>query len=367
MFTLTQKLDNFQIKYPLEHLSALQDFLFVDIETTGFTAKSSSLYMIGVAFFANDSWHITQYFAENEEQEIELLQAFSKKISNYHYLVHFNGNNFDLPYLMQKCEQHGVSCDLDSLCGIDIYKRIAPYKFFLKLPNCKQKTLESFLDINRIDTFNGGELIGIYKDYVSEPTDFARNILLQHNFDDMKGMLEILPVLAYSDLFEGNVKAQKVQSNHYTDYAGNGRRELIMTLSLPCNLPKTISACANECYFRGEADTATLKVPIVEEELKYFYANYKDYYYLPTEDVALHKSVAGFVDREHRVPATAATCYTRKFSCYLPQWEILAEPFFKRDYKSKCLYFELTDELKRDRETFHKYANHIIKMIAASY
>lgn len=367
MFTLTQKLDDFQIKYPLERISALSDFLFVDIETTGFTAKSSSLYMIGVAFYENGCWNITQYFAENEGQETELLEAFSQKVNNYRYLVHFNGNNFDLPYLMQKCEQYGISCNLNALCGIDIYKRIAPYKFFLKLPNCKQKTIESFLEINRIDTFNGGELIGIYKDYVTEPTDFARSLLIQHNFDDMKGMLEILPILSYSDIFEGKVTAKKVQSNHYTDYAGNSKRELIMTLSLPCYLPKLISVGANECYFRGEGDSATLKVPVFEEELKYFYANYGDYYYLPTEDVALHKSVAGFVDREHRLPATAATCYTRKHSCYLPQWEILVEPFFKRDYKSKSLYFELTDELKRDRETFHKYANHIIKMIAASY
>lgn len=367
MFTLTQKLDNFQIQYPLERISAYEDFLFIDIETTGFTAKSSSLYMIGVAFFENGSWHITQYFAEKEEQEKELLHALETKIKNYHYLIHFNGNNFDLPYLTQKFEQHGIPCHFDTLCGIDIYKRIAPYKFFLKLPNCKQKTIENFLEISRIDTFNGGELIGIYKDYVTEPTDFARTLLLRHNFDDMKGMLEILPILSYSDIFEGQVKAKKVQSNHYTDFSGNSRRELLMTLILPSCLPRPISVGANECYFRGEGNTATLKIPIIEEELKYFYANYKDYYYLPTEDVALHKSVAGFVDRQHRIPATAATCYTRKFSCYLPQWDILVEPFFKRDYKSKSLYFELTDELKKDRETFHKYANHIIKMIAASY
>lgn len=64
-------------------------------------------------------------------------------------------------------------------------------------------------------------------------------------------------------------------------------------------------------YFKGEGTEALLKVPIYEEELKYFYSNYHDYYYLPTEDVALHKSVAGFVDKAHRVNATAATCYTR--------------------------------------------------------
>lgn len=128
-------------------------------------------------------------------------------------------------------------------------------------------------------------------------------------------MLEVLPILAYYDLFnENSVKAKKVQANYYKDVNGSKRKELLITLQLPTPLPKPVTASVANCYFRGEGDNATLKVPIYEEELKYFYSNYTDYYYLPTEDVALHKSVAGFVDKEHRIQASAANCYTRKFS-----------------------------------------------------
>lgn len=367
MYTQTKKLDNFQIDYPLQRISAPENFLFVDIETTGFTARSSSLYLIGIAYYEQGDWYITQYFAETPEQECGLLEAFFAKAVSYQYLVHFNGNNFDLPYLLQKCGQYNLPFTFDPFNGLDIYKRIAPYKYFMKLSNCKQKTIEDFLGIHRDDTFGGGELIGIYKDYTQDPTPYAKEILLQHNFDDVKGMLQILPVLSYSDIFDGKLIAKKVQANHYTDYAGNLRKELLMTVQLPSCLPVPVSVSANDCYFRGQDDTATIKVPIYEEELKYFYANYSDYYYLPTEDVALHKSVAGFVDKEHRLPATAATCYTRKHSRYLPQWSIILEPFFKRDYKSKSLFFELTDDLKRDREAFNRYACHIVDMLASSY
>ena len=106
------------------------------------------------------------------------------------------------------------------------------------------------------------------------------------------------------------------------------------------------------CHFKGEGHEGTLIIPIYEEELKYFYANYKDYYYLPTEDIAMHKSIASFVDREYREQAGASTCYTRKFSSYLPQWKILVEPFFKREYKSNELFFELTDEIKKTGSCF---------------
>lgn len=367
MKTIIQKMENFTIQYPLETLAPLEEILFLDIETTGFTAKTSSLYLIGIAYFENSNWYIRQWLAESPSEESSILKDFFEFASFYKYLIHFNGNNFDLPYLLQKCIQYDLSYSLDSFEGIDIYKRVAPYKFFLKLPNCKQKTIENYLDINRIDTFSGGELIGIYHDYVQNPTDISTQILLQHNRDDVKGMLELLPILSYYDIFNTKVMVKKVQANHYKDFLGNSRQELIMTLSLPTPLPKPISASSNECYFHGEGEIASLKVPIYTEELKYFYANYKDYYYLPTEDIALHKSVAGFVDKEHRMPATAATCYTRKYSSYLPQWDILIEPFFKRDYKSKVIFFELTDELKKDRATFALYANHILEMISITY
>ena len=360
-------LEDFQISYPLEQILNPENALFIDIETTGFSAKTSQLYLIGCAYFTENNWHIVQWFAEKYEEEKDIISAFFNFASAFKYLVHFNGNTFDLPFIAEKCKQHDLSYSFDQFEGLDIYKRVTPYKYFLKLPNCKQKTVEAFLGIQREDVFTGGELIGLYHDYVKVPSDYVEKTLLLHNSDDVKGMLEILPILAYHDLFHGQVKARKVQATYYKDLEGNKRQELLMTLTFPNPLPQEISAAANNCYFKGIGAEGQLKVPIYEEELKYFYTNYKDYYYLPAEDVALHKSVASFVDKEHRVKATAATCYTRKISQYLPQWDYIVEPFFKREYKSRDLFFEVTDEIKKDRDTFTKYANHVLEMLSDKY
>ena len=360
-------IENISISYPLDRLAPMERVLFIDIETTGFTARSSYLYLIGCAYYLAGKWHTIQWMAENYNQETDILNAFFEFAKRYRYLVHFNGNNFDLPFIMQKCRQHSLPYSFDKFQGIDLYKRIAPYKFFLKLPNCKQKTLEQFLGIDRKDIFSGGEMIGIYHDYVKTPAEFSENALFLHNADDLKGMLETLPMLAYYDLFNHPLRAKKVQANRYRDVNGGKRKELIITLVLDQPLPKLVFTNAAGCYFRGEGYEASLKVPIYEEELKYFYSNYQDYYYLPTEDIALHKSVAGFVDREHRIPASAANCYTRKFSSYLPQWDVVFKPFFKRDYKSRELFFELTDDLKRNRQAFADYASHILGMMASTY
>lgn len=367
MRTINQTLENFTIQYPLERIAPLEKLLFIDIETTGFTAKSSSLYLIGASYYHNGCWRIKQWFAKNYDEEQALLRDFFSFAADYTHLIHFNGNNFDLPYLLQKCEMYKLPYNFDNFEGIDLYKRISPYKFFLHTPNCKQKSLEELMGIDREDIYNGGDLIGLYHEYVKNPTEEIYRLLLLHNSDDMKGMLQILPLLAFYDLFNGSVKARKVQSNRFVDYHGHDRQELLMKLELPTPLPFTISNLSNGCYFSGELSEGILKVPVYEEEMKYFYSNYKDYYYLPEEDIALHKSVATFVDKEHRVQAGAANCYTRKRSTYLPQWDIFMEPFFKRDYKSKDLFFELTDELKTDRALFSRYAQYLLGRMAKTY
>lgn len=367
MQIVNRTLESFTIDYPLERIAPLDKILFIDIETTGFTARSSSLYLIGAAFYAEGNWQIRQWFCENPLDESAALDSFFGFAGSFTHLIHFNGNNFDLPYLLQKCEQHKRPHNFDSFEGIDLYKRISPYKAFLHVPNCKQKTLETLLGIHREDRYHGGELIEVYRHYVENPSPDARSLLLLHNGDDIRGMLQLLPLLAFYDLFNGNIRAKKVQANSFVDYHGQDRQELLMKLSLPTPLPIPLSNLANGCYFSGEKDEGILKVPLYEEEMKYFYASYKDYYYLPEEDIALHKSVSSFVDPSHRVQATAATCYTRKYGLFLPQWDILAEPFFKRDYRSHELFFELTDERKTDRELFSRYAQYLLGKMAKTY
>ena len=151
-----ETLENFAISYPLDKLAPLEQILFLDIETTGFTSRTSYLYMIGCAYYQAGKWHTIQWMAEDYSKEGEILTAFFDFSRDYRYLVHFNGNNFDLPFITQKCTQLKLPFSFEGFRGIDIYRRISPYKFFLKLPNCKQKTLEQYLGIARTDVFSGG-------------------------------------------------------------------------------------------------------------------------------------------------------------------------------------------------------------------
>lgn len=360
----TVKIEGFTLQYPIELLGNPKEILFLDIETTGFTAHNSKLYMIGCAFYEDDGWYIRQYFAEKYDEEVLIIKEFYAFMSCFKQIVHFNGNNFDIPYLQQKSDLLELDFDFRRFEGIDIYKRIAPFKEFLNLPNCKQTTLERFIGIDRLDTYSGGELISVYRSYVKEPSEDVLLLLFLHNADDVKGMLRLLPILAYYDLFALPMTAKKVQTGAYKSMDGELSQELLIKLALPTKLPAPIVFLSQGCYFKAEGENALLKVPLYEEELKYFYTNYKDYYYLPNEDLALHKSVGSFVEKEYRTQAKASNCYTRKYSQYLRQWGDFILPVFKRDYDDADFFFELTDERKKDRDLFSLYACHVLSMLA---
>lgn len=365
MKCIDQNIAPLEPKYPLEKICNSDKALFIDIETTGLHSNSSNLYLIGCVYknMEDQNWHTKQWFAENYDEEKLILQEFCNFASSFESFIHFNGNQFDIPYLIQKAKQYRIPFAFKAYSGIDIYRRILPYKHFLKLTDCRQKTIEDFVHTTREDTYSGEELIDLYHDYVFSKDSQKEYFLLLHNEEDLKGMLDIIASLAVTDLVNQPVKVTKVHANYYKDIKNQRFPELIISLKLSTALPTEISYGANGCYFTGFENTGKLRVPLFEEEMKYFYDNYKEYYYLPKEDIAIHKSVASFVDKDYREPAHAYNCYTRKKASYLPQWDVLFAPVFKRDYKDKEIFFELTDEFKTQRESFNMYASHVLMML----
>jgi len=366
MKTKIDIINTFENKIDLSALSDINDSIFIDIETTGLSSEHSFIYEIGVAYknTDTDNFEIKQWLITDESEEKTMLYEVIEFLRKFKKLIHFNGNTFDIPFIQNRCQINGISCDLSEYEGTDICRRVNPLKHFLKLDNCRQKSIELFLGINREDEYSGKELIKVYREYVSSGSEDLENLLLLHNHDDVLGMLQIVPIMAYADIFEKGVTIKKVQTNVYNDVFGMTKKELILTVGLPVTLPAAINYNADGCYFSAKGADAIIKVPLLHEEMKYFYSNYQDYYYLPEEDMAVHKSVSEYVDKDFREQAKASTCYTRKVSDYLPQWGTpVFEPFFKRDYDSNNIFFELTDSFKSSKESFTKYSNHILSMM----
>lgn len=337
--------------------------VFFDIETTGFSAARNQVYMIGYAHKTEDKIFIHQLFAEDRSEEPKVISAFLDALPCCGALISFNGTGFDVPFLKGRCAHYQIPERLDSFQHLDILKQISRYKNILKLPNLKQKTLETFLGISRDDTYSGKDLIPIYLEYAKNPSEEACAFLKLHNYEDIAGMPGLLPLLAYPCLFEGHFQVSSWEKHNWETYEGTNGQELILTLDAKLPLPKHFSCSAGEIYLTGSQQQAKLRIPLYEGELKYFYSNYKDYYYLPVEDMAVHKSVAAYVDKNYRTQATAATCYSKKSGCFLPQRQELFSPALKQERQDKVSYFALTDAFTSSKEDLKKYAMHLLEQL----
>lgn len=340
-----------------------EEALFFDIETTGFSPASTQVYLIGCAKRCDDNVIIEQYFAETPDEEKMILSAFLRLLENYRTLITFNGIGFDIPYLKAKCDTYHLCESFAEKDYIDLFKIVSDLKFLLKLPNYKQKTIETFLGIDREDIFDGGQLINVYQEYVRKPSEYQMYFLKQHNYEDVLGMLDLLPIMSYANFLKGGYTILSVESNVYKDYDGHSQKELIFSLENDIPVPKRVSYGYDNFYLICNGTDTRLSVKLYDGTLKYFFENYKDYFYLPDEDIAIHKDVAASVDKAYRKKATASTCYTKKTSIFLPQYQEIVEPSFHKERKDNVSYFELSDEFIDSSQMLHKYVDHILKQM----
>ena len=66
---------------------AAGDFIFFDIETTGFSGDTSQLYLIGCVYHDGFGWKLIQWFADTRQAESELLDAFFGFIKRFKTLI----------------------------------------------------------------------------------------------------------------------------------------------------------------------------------------------------------------------------------------------------------------------------------------
>ena len=356
--------------------------VFFDIETTGLSWRTSHLYMIGCAFYetekpcpaSDDShdqesdgrWVLQQWFLEKPGEEKELLEMFSSFLHarEWDALVHYNGTTFDIPYLQNKYQFYGIS---DPLSGIqtgtlkkadnafpdsfrmsrDLYQEIRPYKKLLGTTSLKQRDLEVCFGLPRDDCFSGGDLIDVYQNYLRTGDETLLDCLWLHNYEDVQNLLPICAgANAYRELFGGKFQIADIALPDRADTisatmdSGNAAPALTVALALPCPLPAPFCVEGDYCTLRAEKNSAVLSIPVYEGELRHYFKDYKNYYYLPDEDMAIHKSVGAFVDPAHRKKATADTCYQRSAGNYLPQMQERFSPLFKINRKDKISWVQ---------------------------
>ncbi|MCR5625593.1 MAG: ribonuclease H-like domain-containing protein [Lachnospiraceae bacterium] len=340
---------------------------FFDIETTGLSPKTSSIYMIGVVKKEDDKYKIIQFFAEEEKEEPEVIKRFFEELEGIKMLYHYNGQTFDIPYVKSICDIYGIALPenvqrLFDEENIDFVKMVRPLKKMLSMKSGKQKDVERWLGLDRDDEYSGGDLIPVYKHFLKTKDEEDKRLLLLHNYCDLEGMLYVAAIQNYSEffaadtfeLFKENVSqveerifsiagtpdiitenSEKVAERGISD-AGNlekiseysekveeksicdASKYFEIRLTLKSGLPKGFILKGENCRVCLEGDKCTFCFPVFFTEMKYYISDYKDYYYIPSENKVIHKSLAEFIDKSLKEKANKNNCFIKVYGEFVP-------------------------------------------------
>ena len=352
-------------------------FLFFDIETTGFSKDNTILYLIGCGYFIENGFQFIQWFNDDGTSEEEILLAFHDILKQKDWqLVTFNGNSFDIPYLKRHYELNELPCDIESFPSLDFYQFLKPFQSLFQMTHGKQKDWEHFLELYREDIYDGGQLIAVYKEYLMNKDEALLHNLLLHNEEDLLGMKYLLPLFSYRMLLSKDLSLIKVSPGESLFEKGTG--SIAISCKLPLALPKPLNfstSIGSISTDKNDSSILIISLPYIEETLKHFFKDYRNYYYLPEEDRAVHKSVGCYVERKYRRAAKASTCYIKKEGIFLPipktqkHYGIQIErypyqdsfPLYKREFKSPRSFAEFDNLFSDKNESLSIYLRDVIK------
>ncbi len=331
--------------------------LFFDIETTGLKADTAFVFLIGCICYDGKEWMLHQYLIRYVQEEKQLLAAFFALAEGCEALVHFNGTTFDLPFLKKRAVTEHMEDPLSELASVDLYQLLRPLKKILHLTHMNQKSLELETGWEREDTLSGKDMVSNFWSYEASGDRKYEKLLLSHNHDDLTGMFEILRLYSYLSLADGRILPDTVRAE-----AGDELRlHFRPTLPLPKRLASSFET-GEGLAIRLEAEDSKglICVPLYEGELSYFFSDYKNYYYLPEEGRAIHKSVAAYVDRSYREPAKPQNCCVKKMGRFLWEPKPTFTPALRLNYEAADSYFELTEDFLKDQKAAASYAQMLL-------
>lgn len=181
-------------------------FAVFDIETTGLSPDRCQVILAGFCSCRGGRCETVQFFAESLSEEAELLDAALAYISNFDFLVTYNGRRFDTPFTHRRAQRHGIDTRTYPY-DLDIYplaKRFSDIGSFV--PNLRQKTLEDFMGLwsARADEIDGGQSVRMYYDYLNcrgtREAEWLKEKILLHNHDDVVQLYRLLDVIGRVDM-----------------------------------------------------------------------------------------------------------------------------------------------------------------------
>ena len=169
----------------------INNFLFIDTETTGLMGGTGTLpFMIGAGFFEDNKFIVRQYFMRDYDDEYALLLDLKELIKDHNHLVSFNGKSFDLPLLQTRFVLNRLN-KIETDFHFDLLH--ISRRVWNHLPSCSLGSLEEeILDIYRRDDIPGSEIPKIYFKFLRQKDPLLVAPVFKHNLIDIVSLVVLL-------------------------------------------------------------------------------------------------------------------------------------------------------------------------------
>nr|MDQ3036359.1 ribonuclease H-like domain-containing protein [Myxococcota bacterium] len=173
----------------------LRRMLFLDTETTGLSGGTGTLpFLIGMAWFEDESLRVEQLFLRRPGEERPLLARLAERIAASSCLVTYNGKSFDWPLLRTRAVMNRVAVPTPAV-HLDLL-HCARRVFARRLGQVRLVQIETeILGMRRERDVDGAEIPHLYWEFVRGAESSTMAPVIEHNANDLIALAGLLAVL----------------------------------------------------------------------------------------------------------------------------------------------------------------------------
>ncbi len=178
-------------------------YIVLDIETSGVSRINSKVLVVGIL---NSNGEFVQYAITDENEEKTLLETISLLLKD-EYIITFNGDIFDIPFIKSRMSYHGLKPFIEK-STFDIRKYLIKNKYITDIERFSLKELEIYHDIKRFEEFELDSDVEFYTFDEFKNENFEK-VLLHNKYD-------VINTYYLLDLVNKIEKSKQIYLNDFT-------------------------------------------------------------------------------------------------------------------------------------------------------
>lgn len=173
-------------------IGELDEWLFIDTETTGLSAGAGNFpFLVGTAFFEETHVVVDQFFLRDPSEEAAMLAELDRLLMKHPHLVSYNGKSFDWPLLRNRWVLYRMNPSAQLKSHIDL---LYPARSLWRgvLQSCRLGEVEvERLGIERLDDLPGSYAPIYYMNYLAEGDPNPLKAVFRHNEWDLLTLISL--------------------------------------------------------------------------------------------------------------------------------------------------------------------------------